>query len=144
MTEPVAWMDGQGNLYRYPDDADRGQTMRPLFFAQSTHPNLEPGWKRGWFDLNDEEINAASKGHMNSPERIFHTDEKEFFELRKRMYERLNPPKREWVGLTDAEVDEIYEQVETLVHDSWVGTVGLMFPITLYKAIEGKLKEKNT
>ena len=55
-------------------------------------------------------------------------------------------PKREWVGLTDAEVDEIYEQAETLVDDSWVGngTVGLMFPITLYKAIEGKLKEKNT
>jgi hypothetical protein len=62
MNEPVAWMDGQGNLYRYPDDADRGQTMRPLFFAQSTrptkilNPNLEPGWKRGWFNLTDEEM----------------------------------------------------------------------------------------
>jgi hypothetical protein len=55
------------------------------------------------------------------------------------------PPKREWVGLTDAEVDEIYEQAETLVHDSWAGngTVGLMFPITLYKMFEAKLKEKN-
>jgi hypothetical protein len=124
------------------------------------------------------------------------TDEKEFFELGKKMFDRLNPhishnpkvvgpaqepvawmvytqdgqsvyvtdnqtdiqesqralplytspPKREWVGLTDAEVDEIYEQVETLVHDSWAGngTVGLMFPITLYKMLEAKLKEKNT
>ena len=124
------------------------------------------------------------------------TDEKEFFELGKKMFDRLNPhishnpkvvgpaqepvawmvytqdgqsvyvtdnqtdiqesqralplytspPKREWVGLTDAEVDEIYEQVETLVHDSWAGngTVGLMFPITLYKMLEAKLKKKNT
>jgi hypothetical protein len=56
------------------------------------------------------------------------------------------PPQRKWVGLTDAEVDEIYEQAETLVHDSWAGngTVGLMFPITLYKMFEAKLKEKNT
>ena len=61
--------------------------------------------------------------------------------------ERISiPPKREWVGLTDAEVEEIYEQAETLVHDSWAGngTVGLMFPITLYKMLEAKLKEKNT
>ena len=77
MNEPVAWMDGQGNLYRYPDDADRGQTMRPLFFAQSPRPrkllgpNLEEvlnsaGFykKRGWVNLTDEEISAASKGHM--------------------------------------------------------------------------------
>jgi len=103
------------------------------------------------------------------------TDEKEFFELGKRMYERLNPPpvdwvetnnsacailrqvhdmlalasyppRKTWVGLTAAEVDGIYEQAETLVHDSWAGngTVGLMFPITLYKMLEAKLKEKNT
>ena len=55
-------------------------------------------------------------------------------------------PQRQWVGLTSAEVDGIYEQAETLVHDSWVGngTVGLMFPITLYKMFEDKLKEKST
>ena len=53
---------------------------------------------------------------------------------------------RPWVGLTDEEVNTIYEQAEVLVHDSWVGngTVGLMFPITLYKMFEAKLKEKNT
>ena len=52
---------------------------------------------------------------------------------------------RTWVGLTDEEVNTIYEQAEVLVHDSWVGngTVGLMFPITLYKMFEAKLKEKN-
>ena len=55
-------------------------------------------------------------------------------------------PQRTWVGLTDEEVNTIYEQAEVLVHDSWVGngTVGLMFPITLYKMFEAKLKEKNT
>ena len=88
MNEPVAWMDGQGNLYRYPDDADRGQTMRPLFFAQSPRPtkilgpNLEdkkPGWKRGWLNLSDEEISAASKGHMtrNGFARVVETKLKE-------------------------------------------------------------------
>ena len=44
MAEPVAWMDGQGNLYRYPDDADRGQTMRPLYL------------EREWVNLTDNEI----------------------------------------------------------------------------------------
>ena len=44
MAEPVAWMDGQGNLYRYPDDADRGQTMRPLYL------------EREWVNLTDDEI----------------------------------------------------------------------------------------
>jgi len=55
-------------------------------------------------------------------------------------------PQRTWVGLTDEEIYAIYGQAEVLVHDSWVGngTVGLMFPITLYKMFEAKLKEKNT
>ena len=52
---------------------------------------------------------------------------------------------RKWVGLTDEEVNTIYEQAEVLVNNSWVGdgTVGLMFPITLYKMFETKLKDKN-
>ena len=44
MREPVAWMDGQGNLYRYPNDADRGQTMRPLYL------------EREWVGLTDAEM----------------------------------------------------------------------------------------
>ena len=69
MIKPVAWMDGQGNLYRYPDDADRGQTMRPLYLEQPTRPtkllgpNLEEvlnsaGFykKRGWVNLTDDEL----------------------------------------------------------------------------------------
>jgi hypothetical protein len=53
---------------------------------------------------------------------------------------------RLWVGLTDEEINAVYEQAEVLVHHSWVGngTVGLMFPIMLYKMFEAKLKERNT
>jgi hypothetical protein len=56
------------------------------------------------------------------------------------------PALRTWVGLTEEEINAVYEQAEVLVHDSWVGngTVGLMFPIMLYKMFEAKLKEKNT
>jgi len=52
---------------------------------------------------------------------------------------------REWVGLTDEEVDEIYTSVQLEVNDHWDnGGTTMMFPLTLYKAIEAKLKEKNT
>ena len=51
---------------------------------------------------------------------------------------------RPWVGLTDEEVYQIYGQVEQKVGDHWeAGGTTMMFPITLYQAIEAKLKEKN-
>jgi hypothetical protein len=53
-------------------------------------------------------------------------------------------PQREFVGLTDGEVDEIYTSVQLEVNDHWdKGGTTIMFPLTLYKAIEAKLKEKN-
>jgi hypothetical protein len=53
--------------------------------------------------------------------------------------------RRTWVGLTDEEVDEIYTSVQLEVNDHWDnGGTTMMFPLTLYKAIEAKLKEKNT
>jgi len=52
--------------------------------------------------------------------------------------------KREWVGLTDEEVNEIYISVEEKVNEHWEnGGTTMMFPLTLYKAIEQALKEKN-
>jgi hypothetical protein len=47
------------------------------------------------------------------------------------------PPKREWVGLTDAQVEEIaeYHGIDCLYETS---------RIDFYRAIEDKLKEKNT
>jgi len=54
-------------------------------------------------------------------------------------------PKGEWVGLTDEEVTEVYMAVEEEVNEHWnKGGTTMMFPPTLYKAIEAKLKEKNT
>jgi hypothetical protein len=54
-------------------------------------------------------------------------------------------PQREWVGLTDDEVNEIYTSVEIEVNEHWdKGGTTKMFPLTLYKAIEAKLKEKNS
>ena len=54
-------------------------------------------------------------------------------------------PQRHWVGLTDEEVDEIYTSVQLEVNDHWEkGGTTMMFPLTLYKAIEAKLKKKNT
>jgi hypothetical protein len=46
------------------------------------------------------------------------------------------PPQREWVGLTD-------EEVMILNRKSYDAQIGLL-PLTFYRAIEAKLKEKNT
>jgi len=53
-------------------------------------------------------------------------------------------PQREWVGLTDEEVDEMYTSAQKEVNEHWdKGGITMMFPLTLYKAIEAKLKERN-
>ena len=53
--------------------------------------------------------------------------------------------KHEWVGLTDEEVNSIYEAIEKVVGEHWDnGGTKLMFPVTLYEALEAKLREKNT
>jgi hypothetical protein len=52
---------------------------------------------------------------------------------------------KQWVGLTDEEVYEIYTSVQEKVNEHWEkGGIAMMFPPTLYKAIEAKLKEKNS
>ena len=54
-------------------------------------------------------------------------------------------PKREWVGLTDEEVNQLYTQIQEQVDKHWTdGGTSMMFPTTLYQAFEVKLKEKNT
>jgi hypothetical protein len=45
--EPVAWINGWGDLFKNPDDVERGQTMQPLY---TTPP------QRTWVGLTDEEI----------------------------------------------------------------------------------------
>jgi hypothetical protein len=48
----------------------------------------------------------------------------------------ISPPQRTWVGLTD---DEIFE-----IRMHSIQNMGANFQETLCKAIEAKLKEKNT
>ena len=48
----------------------------------------------------------------------------------------INPQKREWVGLTD-------DEVMILNRKSYDAQIGLL-PLTFYRAIEAKLREKNT
>jgi len=43
-------------------------------------------------------------------------------------------PKEEWVGLTDGDIAEIYNQKDWDIHTNW----------DYERAIEAKLKEKNT
>ena len=124
MTDAVAWMDGQGNLYRYPDDADRGQTMRPLYLEQPTHPTKLLG-------PNLEQIlNKAGFYRRREWEGL--TDDFYYIEG-SREAERISiPPKREWVGLTDEEIHDTPGYQETRE----------MYRFAL--ALESKLKEKNT
>jgi hypothetical protein len=50
-----------------------------------------------------------------------------------------------WVGLTDNEADEVYRAAQEQINEYWEsGGSTIMFPTMLYKAIETKLKEKNT
>ena len=51
---------------------------------------------------------------------------------------------KQWVGLKEEEVNSIYAGVEKVVGEHWEnGGTKLMFPFTLYEALEAKLKEKN-
>jgi len=99
------------------------------------------------------------------------TDEKEFFELGKRMYERLNPPpvdwvetnnsacailrqvhdmlalasyppRKTWVGLTDDEIEDAIDDGFAFGLDD--GNVSNQTVIRYVRVIEAKLKEKNT
>ena len=73
--------------------------------------------------------------------------DKEFYELGKKMFDRLNPPgtppfkpyvsKREWVGLTVEEV-ELYWDWEDFQSGAGRSTI-----FEMVRDIEAKLKEKN-
>jgi len=59
--------------------------------------------------------------------------------------QKMLPPQRTWVGLTDEEVNQLYTQIQEQVDKHWTdGGTSMMFPTTLYKAFEAKLRSKNT
>jgi hypothetical protein len=78
--------------------------------------------------------------------------DKEFYELGKKMFDRLNPPgtppfkpyvsKREWVGLTDEEIEDAIDDGFAFGLDD--GNVSNQTVIRYVRVIEAKLKEKNT
>jgi hypothetical protein len=58
--------------------------------------------------------------------------------------EDIKKIQKEWEGLTDEEIYEIYETAEEKIIKHWEsGGTTMMFPLTVYKAFEAKLKEKN-
>jgi len=67
------------------------------------------------------------------------------YELKVEDDDDIQEYKKPWVGLTEDEVDEIYTSVQEEVNRHWdKGGTTMMFPFTLYKAIEKALKERNT
>jgi hypothetical protein len=74
---------------------------------------------------------------------MIHTDEDDEFERieRENVMKKGQPyvyaPKREWVGLTDEEIDKAWRSVDYTV--PWD-----QHRIDIARAIEAKLKEKNT
>jgi len=52
--EPVAWMNGWGDLFKNLDDVERGQTMQPLY----TNPP-----QRTWDELTLAEVKEAYAQH---------------------------------------------------------------------------------
>lgn len=51
------------------------------------------------------------------------------------LQKELSPPKREWVGLTDEEIEELAK---------WADKHAAPWHLEFARAIEAKLKEKNT
>jgi hypothetical protein len=76
----------------------------------------------------DEKMRIEGNGEVRSQPwpRQFDNDPSKWFELIYKI------PKREWVGLTDEEIFDVYKQVDSMQY------------LTFGKAIEAKLKEKNT
>ena len=106
--------------------------------AESQEPVVklqEPTVERAWFTI--AELNAwADKKLSENPHWVMPKEEPERNEP---------PPQRTWVGLTDEEVNQLYRQIQEQVDKHWTdGGTSMMFPTTLYKAFEAKLKEKNT
>lgn len=54
--EPVAWMNGWGDLFKHPDDAERGQTIQPLY---TTPP------QRQWVELTPEEVVNVANAELS-------------------------------------------------------------------------------
>ncbi len=110
MQEPDVY--GDGNVYRGQRSKD--STTKTLHYtAQPEAENQEPV---AWMSPNKERLEFSRKDTVYGSHTI-------------PLY--TTPPKREWVGLTDEEIDDI-------AAESGFGYINVA------RAIEAKLKEKNT
>jgi hypothetical protein len=93
--------------------------------------------------MTERELLQQALKELEGHETIF--EERNINKVIQAMRTRLAELDGEWVGLTEEEIYEIYETAEEKIIKHWEsGGTTMMFPLTVYKAFEAKLKEKNT
>jgi len=119
--EPVAWMDADGNV---SDNNDHKCFPIPLYTHPPQRTEQEPvAWRMpNWSNLH------GKYGYRDFDDPVCDIDGKPSSK-NEPLY--TYPPKRTWVGLTDEEQQQAYEQWQ---NDGWG---------VFYNAIEAKLKDKN-
>jgi|DEB19_MinimDraft_3_1074340.scaffolds.fasta_scaffold00771_1 hypothetical protein len=120
--EPVAWLSDDGNVMFGP--GPKGKFIRPLY----THP-LKPHYSN-----TDNPVDFPNNESQLQPVWNAGPTNQDYEEAMR--IKRLNKlTKREWQGLTDEEIAELYIK--------WDKTPGVSMA-DFSRAIEDKLKEKNT
>ena len=131
---------GCGTIYK-----DGGEGRVPLCLAQ---PKQEQGEPVAWMHVmdNTEGIKANGTGIVSITQKKKHPFGKAGVDFSKSypvtstpLY--TTPPQRTWVGLTDEEIEQSYE---TTGHYQKLRLQDKFAVYALAKAIEAKLKEKNT
>ena len=133
------------NRYRWL--RDRSENVIIDLVSLRTWENVE-GYKAQLDNLIDNELASASAECLQmaevmpekEPVKDWVVSHNEICVLLRQAHDALAltsyPPKREWVGLTD-------DEAMVLNRQSYDAQIGLL-PLTFYRAIEAKLKEKNT
>jgi len=152
--EPVAWWNNTGThidlnvsgrgtpLYTHPPQrVEQKMVMWPCLIDTA---DFSKGTVTVVMQCDDYKVSAGTHWlSTNPPQRTEPEPDELNIAYMSGLYD--GKKKRPWVGLTDEEVTEVYMAVEEEVSEHWnKGGTTMMFPIALYKAIEAKLKEKNT
>jgi hypothetical protein len=115
--DPTLWYHSVSGRVRF-DGAGLGRNWVPLYTAPQSINDFKPDW---------DTVKAY--------------DEKfaEMLDEQQRLRAELKQTKRQWVGLTDEEMNAAYRQAFGLIDSRMVGD-----QVKFVRAIEAKLKEKNT
>ena len=132
--EPVAWRPietapkGRIVLVHYKNQLGNGRTMRARYYLPETleSDTTESGWSdEGWYEESE------------AYEYLMPLDGDPTHWMPLPPAPDTTPPQREWQGLTDGEINEMHYQIK-------VKGMGSYKTEDIYRAIEAKLKEKNT